>query len=545
VRAFFSIDEVERINDFVRGHGHGRRQNVTVFFRGQLLELLRWVALLSHDHDDDGNTFEDGSVRRAFARAALLASDVWARRVYPDEFNLDGGVEKARLRVLAGVRQSNVGTAAGPHPFFALARGMSFYAETLRTSLPEAETTFEKRTGLGMDDYFSIVAYLAVLGLDKSVLDLKNPDKSGLLPIDALTQTDGPSGALSQRYFSLESQGPDELRLSLWGNRTDSDEQDAGPYDLKPLRAKPILRVARGRAIVLDPTVFIERATAGPLFYLVDAEPERANRWFSAFGNAFEAYVQEIMGRMFPDGAHLVRRYIPNPVGLDGRGNEVELADGILLGHHVAVFLEMKAVWLREKTSQPTTSPSEYIGHLRERYGVTESKQPGEGRVKGVGQLARTINRLASGEWRARDFDPASVRRILPVLLVHDAHIGAALHPHFLAQEFCAALTSANAPADWREIAKGGFQVAHLSVLTVDDIEMLETSIEYFALLDCLEDYAAASPDRLTSFYNFLLGSRFREKLRYSRSLLSKRDQMLDAMIARLFPDAIKGTAST
>jgi hypothetical protein len=194
-------------------------------------------------------------------------------------------------------------------------------------------------------------------------------------------------------------------------------------------------------------------------------------------------------------------------------------------------------VWLQENVSAPSTDPTAYLAHLRERYGVAESEKGGQ-RIKGVGQLARTIDRLATGKWRARDFDPTRVNRILPVLLVHDIHLEAAVHPHFLAQEFVAALVPAAGISGWGEMMVGSLQVGHLSVLTVDDIEMLETSTERFSLLECLREYAAASPDRMTSFYNFLVTSRFRDHLRYSAWLISKRDHMLDGLITRLFPDA-------
>lgn len=67
---------------------------------------------------------------------------------------------------------------------------------------------------------------------------------------------------------------------------------------------------------------------------------------------------------------------------------------------------------------------------------------------------------------------------------------------------------------------------------------MLETSSEHFSILECLQEYSARAPDRLLSFRDFLLTSRFRELLRYSASLGSRRDELLEEMIRRLFPQA-------
>jgi len=54
---FFTTSEIKAINDFARNHGGVNR--IKVFFRGQILELFRWVALLCTDHHGDGDTYED------------------------------------------------------------------------------------------------------------------------------------------------------------------------------------------------------------------------------------------------------------------------------------------------------------------------------------------------------------------------------------------------------------------------------------------------------------------------------------------------------
>jgi hypothetical protein len=53
VRMFFTADAIARIDAFARVH-----PQVSVFFRGQLLELMRWVCLWCEDHSDDGVTLD-------------------------------------------------------------------------------------------------------------------------------------------------------------------------------------------------------------------------------------------------------------------------------------------------------------------------------------------------------------------------------------------------------------------------------------------------------------------------------------------------------
>ena len=109
---FLTTEEINRVNDFVRETGDAER--VKVFFRGQLLELVRWVVLYCHDHPEDGTTFEDPEIQRKFAQAALIASDIWARRVFGDRFSLSGGVDVGRKRALGAIRKSIEATSSAP-----------------------------------------------------------------------------------------------------------------------------------------------------------------------------------------------------------------------------------------------------------------------------------------------------------------------------------------------------------------------------------------------------------------------------------------------
>src|SRR4029079_7712226 len=124
---FFERDAIDRINAFARDNGG--RENVSVFFRGQLLELLRCIALLSEDREGDGTTFELPEVRLAFVRAAVLASEVWARRVYRGGFGADRLLEEERARLLSSMRVASMESGISPRPFVALARGALLFGE--------------------------------------------------------------------------------------------------------------------------------------------------------------------------------------------------------------------------------------------------------------------------------------------------------------------------------------------------------------------------------------------------------------------------------
>jgi hypothetical protein len=537
----FDDEAIARINRF--GREHGGRDNISVFFRGQLLEFIRWACLLSEDQAGDGDTFSAPEVRRNFARAALLASEVWFKRVYQDRFRDDRPIHDVRERVLSSIRRSNIETAPSPHPILAIARGASLFADRLPALDPEFKDVFRSASGLSIEDYLAMTAEIACNGLGKDVEGLRDPNRSGLFSAALYESAPAPMGGIAREFFQREAQTGDELRQALWGNRVDADEHNAPPFDLKPLRTKPIFRTADGRAIVIDPRSFAERASAGPLFYAVTAAPKHALRWFGKFGEVFEDYAQAILERIYPEAPPLVKRFTANPTARDQEGEQMSLGDGLLLAERTAVLFEIKGVWLKDSITAPDVSAPEYLAHVRERYGVTEAPTPGNRPVKGVGQLARSIRELAGSRWAPENVDLRDIDRVIPVLLVHDPHVDAPLHSHILAREFVTALEETQR-SDWAELRLGRFRIAHLVVLTVDDLEALETSSRNFAVSDCFEQYTRTCPDRLVSFHNFLAYSAFRDRLLYNAWLASRSMEVLDYCMTRLYPGrATPGTA--
>lgn len=533
VDAFFEGEDLERLRSLAKA----REGGVQVFFRGQMLELLRWVSLLAHDAENDGTSFEDAGLRRDFVRAALMASDIWGRRIYPDGLSLDGGLVEARRRALESLRRSHTENSCGPPPWLSLARG-ALVLERMTAADRQLPAIFEQQVGLTPREYFSALAYFLLIGSGKALEDLKNPDGSGLLDLRTLTPTDGALGRICSAYLTTESQTPDALRRALWGGDEDAEEARASSFDLNLLRAKPILRVHGGRGVILDQVLMAERATAGPLFHLVAADRRRANHWFARFGDAFEAYVRDSMQEAFPPASGPLQRFFPNAKGEANDKDEVELADAVVFDAKDAVFVELKAVWMNERTPETAQSPELFLNEVRKRYSTSEQASTTDKRVSGVGQLGRSLRRIASGAWQAKDFDSAGLRDVYPVLLVHDLYLDAAVYSQFLAQELATDLLGASYEWDSAPMKVGSLLVHHLAVLTIDEWELIEGFLERFSFGECLREYDRSCPDRMVSFRDFLLMSRYRENLRYSARLREVRDRLLDEAVSALLPEA-------
>jgi hypothetical protein len=119
---FFDADEIARVNTFARKHA-----GAAVLFREQLLELVRWTCLLAEDQPGDGQTFVAPEVRRRFAQAALMASDVWANRVFRDGLPITGDPVEDLRQAMPAFRRGVMTRA--PDLMRVLARGQSIYQD--------------------------------------------------------------------------------------------------------------------------------------------------------------------------------------------------------------------------------------------------------------------------------------------------------------------------------------------------------------------------------------------------------------------------------
>jgi hypothetical protein len=118
---------------------------------------------------------------------------------------------------------------------------------------------------------------------------------------------------------------------------------------------------------------------------------------------------------------------------------------------------------------------------------------------------------------------------IHPVLLVHDTRLNAPAYGTFLDAEFRALLGS----------VPPGKRVMPLTVMTIADLENLESSVDQFSMRQLLADYAAAHPDGLVSLHNFMAcDPRYADKLKPSAQLMKDSERLIRLAHRELFPDS-------
>jgi len=529
---FLTSKEIDAVNDFVQRFGGPQR--VTIFFRGQILELIRCVTLYCHDHPGDGTTFKDPEIRRTFAKAALIASDIWAKRVFGNRFSLDGGPALARERALGSIRKSIEDASSAPNLVRALGRGWALFSEYFPRYYLPFENEFESSFGLSLEQYYICTCSI--------ITNFMNPHAekmgTGIFDANSLGQST-PYRQILKKYLANESQTPDEMKEALWG-KSDfnfSNFDDLPSYDYRSLRERPILRVEDGRAIILDPLFYSEKASIGPLFQILkgNVSREKSNEIFGAFGNAFENYACDILKRIFPDIASTMTQRLSCNITLqqsNQSGKTIEI-DACLNDVTEIVLFEMKAVWIREDEIL-TDEHENFLEHLRKKYGVSEESSI-DRKTKGIGQLARLIKVMSTEEFSMLNKDFSEAQLIYSILLVHDPSLGAPVYGNFLASEFKAYI-SPDVELRSGELRKGRLRIAPLIIMTVEDLENLETSLEHFGFRDLLSDYSRTCIDRLVSLHNYIASSNYGKKIYHSRWVAGKALELLDKTKEAVFP---------
>jgi hypothetical protein len=386
------------------------------------------------------------------------------------------------------------------------------FGEYLPRDLPDFEALFRAETGLSYDQYAVVAAALATYTIaGRTEGCVFNPKTVG-----STTRFEPEIDA----FLRLESQTSDELGESL---RKTSKTKGYGA-----IRERPILILADGRAVILDVQMFYEKIAVGPLFCAVRrAEKLKrggANRVFGAFGDAFERYANDALKRMHPKGPKLVDRVWFGAQGKTAKGEAFQVDAHMVepIGETLAaIVIEAKAVFLPEQAI--LDDPDIFLGELRRRYG----RDPGgAGRGKGVAQLARIIRAILDRTWNGEDRELAKASTIAPVLLTHDTQMDSPIVCWKLNEDRFKLI--GDIPFGWR--------VTPLILLTIEDLENLESSVGQFTLAELFRDYHDASPDRMISFQQFLIGSKYAALIKPSGTIMAQADAQMETVVQRLFP---------
>ena len=292
LRVLCTDEQIDRINTFARKFP--RADAPTIFFRGQMLELIRWTARHCRNLPNDGTTSTSAATRSQFVKAALIAGMLRSQRVYGnrltgvqrDKFLGADDIAAVRRRALGAFRKGVEEGNLAPHLGVTLGRGWSLFKDYFPRRYPEFAQDFLQATGLTLEQYLTCTIGLATYTIFNKA--------EGPLFVTHTVVEATPYKDILPKYLDLEAQTSGRLATTLWGADFERD-------GYRSLRERPILVTQDGRGIILDPTFYLERISVGPLFYvLAGKNRHKANEVFGAFGFAFEDYTTDILRRTFP-----------------------------------------------------------------------------------------------------------------------------------------------------------------------------------------------------------------------------------------------------
>jgi hypothetical protein len=194
-------DQRDKINIFAASRGAAGLP--TVFFRGQMLELMRWAARYCERTPGGGRAFEDPDVLGRFFKGALIASDVWSRRVYGDKLAGDGNANDVRRRALGALRKGSEESNPASHPGVSMGRGRSLFTAYMPRADPHFPDAFRAATGLTIEDYLvaaaALLTYTFARRAEGTIFDSRTVAAATAFQ-QAMT-----------RFVELESQRPDDF----------------------------------------------------------------------------------------------------------------------------------------------------------------------------------------------------------------------------------------------------------------------------------------------------------------------------------------------
>ena len=508
--SFFSREDWLRIEEVARNSGDYDFETTYIFFRGQLLELIRWVLLFGQDTipSKDTKSFESTEDRNLFIQAALTASKIWKESIERDNFPTDKTIKNPQgLETVLPIARKNLQLgSANVNLYFSLARGNIIFNKYIS---PNFQKQYHDKANITTQDFFDCSLILIshfMEGYNDVRADIPIFNLENYANHTTIEQT-------FEIYLSTYVQDMESLKKSFWGTDVQPDQitslEDVPLFDYGVLLKKPILNLTKNSAIVLDPVAFAQTMTLGCLFHGTAKMQDRAS-WF---GYAFEDYVIYLLNEIFPSSQHLDTRLNTKLKLKFGKDEKTDI-DACISDKDSIVTIEIKSGLLKEDNS-PTYK--NYISTLRDKYVGSQ----------GISQLVTSTKLISNQNWRNQysNIFPSNLKKIYPVLCVYDSLLVEGLHSKYCATEF------KNQLEPQQVLSNGYYSYNNLLVappilLSVEDIERLNNLIKKIPLSEVLHQYTLAYPKREFTFKNFIITSEYNTAFKESSLLVENNSEL-------------------
>ncbi len=495
INHFLTSEQINKLNELAIKKGGADR--VFCFFRGQLLQLLRWATLLCKDLEDDGTTFEKPETREIFLKCALIASEIWTNETYEEQLGTEPAEDREEFmkETLECFRKGSTTTNSTSYPVQYIPRGKEIICNILPKKMPEFETEFTAASDMTLQQYYAVSIALAAMFNNGKLSEAFKTGTSGLFNLHEIDAGASKAkkdefNAFNQRFFKLEAQDASELKNAFWNGVQEDDENiDQIHLDFKSLRQKPIFVTKDRRAIIIDPVFFSEKFAAGPIFAL---PAEIRGRAIYKYGDAFDEYsksslVKSLQNAKYEHAENLLFDIEP------GGSSKIKI-DTVL---KCPKKKETDLIVFETKANFLSDNPDNYIDELDKKY------INGTDRKVGVSQLADWLIALSEQDKPPTEISEKPIGCVFPVLLLRDSSLTTPPHPEYFATKFRQKIDPKYSLSSGL-MRKNNLLIAPLIIIPIGLIELMEQGLKRFSLLQLLTEYSSQNDQRIKSLNNFL-----------------------------------------
>lgn len=449
-----------------------------VFFRHQLLTLMKRVLAESPDEGVEASGPLTEQLRHQLGEAAIVISDLLVAADQEEKLKAslahDDALDELLVQWLPTTELVNP-----PEELFALVRHNS-YLSKLSPSL-SAQTTstgedlssyFRRTNGIDPGTYAYLLHCISAYYRTQEIRDIAR--NTAKLRIDMGTVFS--KMRLSRReidaFFELTARSIDNLRELFRGR----DAKLRPQYDFTPLREFPLVHISPTVVACVDYPFLIEKIAPGLYHTIVNRLPRVDQDAFRAvWGYVFHNYVSDLFKGVYPpsSGRFLDRAHFQTRSAYEGFDGVLDYVDSLVL-------MEYKGGYL--------TLPAKYSGAI-DTFMADFNTKFGCDRGAAIEQLVRKVELMFNQDRNARrgiqDLDIRAVRSAFPVVIVQDLALRSPLVNWKARQLF------------QQELAKRAIDdqiaVRQLSLITIEELEFLLPYLEAgdLTMIEVLQRYTA------------------------------------------------------
>ena len=511
-----SVLSPTRLQEVLRIFGDKLYRTAIVLNRTQILAGIKLLALYAPR--EGGSTLETQADRYQVGELALAVNSFYG----PDlgEPNWPAGDVSAQLTASAELSNSETILNGLVRTRCLLGPVLDDYLHRLKGQDPPPpfERIFTLLNGLSFRDFLDITLYL-YFEHSRMLDELMATEQMAYVDVKAPKRY--VSGEKLKSWAELMAASLDDMPSFVRGSEVDL----AFFFDMTMFRRFPLWRSGSHRYFLIDAIFLAERLSSYGFYWTVVnglVDDRLRSQFQTLWGELVQEYVRELLAESFVgEPVSFLRRRTYSDDGSEVFDCAVLVGDGL-------IPIEIKGSVLPIADKYAAKAGPFYQGI---------SAKFGSGPRAAVEQLLRNIEHIFSAE-RPREstqIPTGRIRRILPIIIVHEPILRFGWLARTLATEFTTGLKQLKIRPTLETLYIYPFQV-----LTVEELERLQPYIQErdFDLFECVRSKAKEDPDYQLSLWEFITTKFLRAnsiKSRANKKMLGRFEWLIKAQSWRVY----------